>query len=91
MNQKGLWDNQDQGPGSVPGTTGSTGPGQMCIRDSPLVIGRINNMLKALARDPETMLKTSFVVLDVPLLFETGLDKICNEVWVCLLYTSRCV
>ncbi len=28
MNQKGLWDNQDQGPGSVPGTTGSTGPGR---------------------------------------------------------------
>lgn len=48
----------------------------------PLVIGRINLMLNTLAQDSGDREESLCVVLDVPLLFETGMDKICDEVWV---------
>jgi dephospho-CoA kinase len=48
----------------------------------PLVISRICSMIEILARDSEDSGQAPFVILDVPLLFETGLDRICNEVWV---------
>ncbi len=48
----------------------------------PLVIGKIHNMLETLDRDLGARDHCVCVVLDVPLLFEAGMDKICDEVWV---------
>jgi len=48
----------------------------------PLVISQIRSMIEILARDSEGSGQSPCVILDVPLLFETGLDRMCNEVWV---------
>ncbi len=48
----------------------------------PLVIRRINFVLEILARNSGYRDENLYVVLDVPLLYETGMDKICDEVWV---------
>lgn len=48
----------------------------------PLVIDGIHNMLDALDRRSGEGEAKTCVVLDVPLLFEAGIDKICDEIWV---------
>ncbi len=48
----------------------------------PLVISRIHSMVESLARYSGGSRQRPCVILDVPLLFETGLDRICHEVWV---------
>jgi dephospho-CoA kinase len=48
----------------------------------PHVIGEIHNILDALDRSSAERGTPMCAVLDVPLLFEVGLDKICDEIWV---------
>ncbi|HHX10643.1 MAG TPA: dephospho-CoA kinase [Firmicutes bacterium] len=48
----------------------------------PLVIEETHNMLDGLDRCFAGRGARACVVLDVPLLFEAGIDRICDEIWV---------